>query len=123
MCVTHRRRDVSVSHQLLNGHKIHAREDEVRPKRVTTRMQGWPPLLAPGSLELLKIPDGLEAFLNEEAAKQERERPTIVSFVVEDADTIEKAIGRAKAVNGQNLSRGRAIVEIAKSYLGVKNGG
>ena len=34
------------------------------------------------SLELLKIPDGLEAYLEEEAAKQERERPQILSFVV-----------------------------------------
>ena len=32
------------------------------------------------SLELLKIPDGLEAYLDEEAERQERERPTILLY-------------------------------------------
>ncbi len=67
------------------------------------------------SLELLKIPDGLEAYLDEEAERQERERPTILSFVVEDADTVERAIAKAQA-RGQ--SRGGALVEIARHYLG-----
>jgi ParB family chromosome partitioning protein len=68
------------------------------------------------SLELLKIPDGLEAFLEEEAARLERERPTILSFVVEDAETIEKAIAAAQQKHG-GLTRGRALVEIAREYL------
>ena len=67
------------------------------------------------SLELLKIPDGLEAYLDEEAERQERERSTILSFVVEDADTVERAITKAQA-RGQ--SRGGALVEIARHYLG-----
>jgi ParB/RepB/Spo0J family partition protein len=69
------------------------------------------------SLELLKIPDGLEAFLEEEAAKLERERPTILSFVVEDAEIIEKAIVTAQAKHGGGLTRGRALVEIARYYV------
>ncbi len=68
------------------------------------------------SLELLKIPDGLEAYLNEEAERQERERPTILSFVVDDAETVERAIVQAQETrNGQ--TRGRALVDIARSYL------
>ena len=70
------------------------------------------------SLELLKIPDGLEAFLEEEAAKLERERPTILSFVVEDAETVEKAIAVAQEKHGKGLTRGRALVEIAQVYIG-----
>ncbi len=68
------------------------------------------------SLELLKIPDGLEAYLNEEAARQEREQPTILSFVVDDAETVERAIAKAQeATSGQ--TRGRALVDVARSYL------
>ena len=66
------------------------------------------------SLELLKIPDGLEDYLDEEAERQERERPTILSFVVEDADTVERAITKAQA---GSQTRGRALVEIARHYL------
>jgi ParB/RepB/Spo0J family partition protein len=69
------------------------------------------------SLELLKIPDGLEAFLEEEAAKLERERPTILSFVVEDAETVEKAIAAAQEKDGRGMTRGRALVEIAREYI------
>ncbi len=68
------------------------------------------------SLELLKIPDGLEAYLNEEAERQEREQPTILSFVVDDAETVERAITKAQETrSGQ--TRGRALVEIARSYV------
>ena len=69
------------------------------------------------SLELLKIPDGLEAFLDEEAAKQERERPHILSFVVEDADVVEEAISMAQRNLGNGCPRGRALTEIAQHYL------
>ena len=69
------------------------------------------------SLELLKIPDGLEAFLDEEAAKQERERPHILSFVVEDADVVEEAISMAQRNLGNGCPRGRALTEIVRHYL------
>ena len=71
------------------------------------------------SLELLKIPDGLEAFLEDEAAKLERERPTILSFVVDDAETVEKAIDAAQQKHVGGLTRGRALVEIAREYIGT----
>ncbi len=74
------------------------------------------------SLELLKIPDGLEAYLNEEAERQERERPTILSFVVEDAETVERAIVKAQEMHGGH-TRGRALVDIARSYLEQEGGG
>ncbi len=68
------------------------------------------------SLELLKIPDGLEAYLNEEAERQDREQPTILSFVVEDAETVERAIAKAQETGG-GQTRGRALVDVARSYL------
>lgn len=69
------------------------------------------------ALELMKIPDGLEAYLDEEVAKAERERPHILSFVVEDVETVEKAIEKASRANG-GLTRGKSLVEIARTYLG-----
>lgn len=68
------------------------------------------------SLELLKIPDGLEAFLAGEAARQERERPTILSFVVDNAEIVEQAIESAKSRQGLG-TRGKALVEIARTYV------
>ena len=69
------------------------------------------------ALEIMKIPDGLEAMLDEEVEKAERERPHILSFVVEDVETVEKAIEKASQANG-GLTRGKALVEIARDYVG-----
>lgn len=69
------------------------------------------------ALELMKIPDGLAAYLDEEVEKAERERPHILSFVVEDVETVEKAIEKASRANG-GLTRGKALVEIARDYVG-----
>jgi len=67
------------------------------------------------ALELMKIPDGLEAYLDEEVEKAERERPHILSFVVDDVKTVEGAIEKASQANG-GLTRGKALVEIARAY-------
>jgi ParB-like chromosome segregation protein Spo0J len=69
------------------------------------------------SLELLKIPDGLDTYLDEEAERQESQRPTVFSFVVEgkDADVVEQAIDAAKQTHG--TTKGRALVELCKAYL------
>ena len=69
------------------------------------------------SLELLKIPDGLEAFLDEETEKQERERPAILSFVVDRPEVVEQAIEVAKMHRGPGATRGKALVELAETYL------
>jgi hypothetical protein len=69
------------------------------------------------ALELMKIPDGLEALLDEEVAKAERERPHILSFVVDDVETVEQAIEKASQANG-GLTRGKALMEIAREYVG-----
>jgi ParB family chromosome partitioning protein len=74
------------------------------------------------SLEILKIPDGLEAFLDEEVARQENERPKILSFVVDDEEAIEKAIEKAQKMTPNGLTRGGAVVEIARKYLGGEIG-
>jgi ParB/RepB/Spo0J family partition protein len=68
------------------------------------------------ALELMKIPDGLEAYLDEEVARAERERPHILSFVVEDVEAVEKAIESASQRNG-GLTRGKSLVEIARAYV------
>jgi hypothetical protein len=68
------------------------------------------------SLELLKIPDGLDSILEEAAAKQDRERPTILTFVVDDAEIVEEAISAAKSRLGIG-TRGKALIEMARSYL------
>jgi ParB-like chromosome segregation protein Spo0J len=68
------------------------------------------------SLELLKIPVGLDSFLQEEAARQARERPTMLTFVVDDVDVVEDAIEAVKTRNGIG-TRGKALVELARHYL------
>ncbi len=68
------------------------------------------------SLDLLKIPGGLEDFLKAEAERQARERPQILTFVVDDADVVERAIEAAKAEQGIG-TRGKALTAIARAYL------
>jgi ParB-like chromosome segregation protein Spo0J len=67
------------------------------------------------SLDLLKIPDGLDDFLKTEAERQARERPQILTFVVEDAEVIERAIQTVKRKHGVG-TRGAALVAIARAY-------
>ena len=68
-------------------------------------------------LEILKIPDGLEKYLDEEAERQRRAQPTILSFVVEDAETVERAIEKAKTQE-PGRTRGQALVAITRAYVG-----
>jgi ParB-like chromosome segregation protein Spo0J len=68
------------------------------------------------SLDLLKIPDGLDEFLRAESERQARERPQILTFVVEDAGVVEEAIESAKHRHGIG-TRGKALVAIARVYL------
>jgi len=68
-------------------------------------------------LEIMKIPDGLEAYLNDEVEKAERERPHILSFVVDDVETVEQAIEKASQAGG-GLTRGKSLVEVARAYVG-----
>lgn len=67
--------------------------------------------------ELLKLPDGLDEFLEEEADEQAREAPKVLSFVVDDPAPIDDAIARAAAgVVGKNR-RGQALLILARAYL------
>jgi ParB-like chromosome segregation protein Spo0J len=68
------------------------------------------------SLDLLKIPDGLDDFLRAEAERQARERPQILTFVVEDAEVVERAIETVKRRQGIR-TRGKALTAIARAYL------
>jgi ParB-like chromosome segregation protein Spo0J len=72
------------------------------------------------SLDLLKIPDGLDDFLKQEAERQARERPQILTFVVEDAGVVEDAIETAKRRLGLG-TRGAALVAITRAYLGARD--
>jgi ParB-like chromosome segregation protein Spo0J len=67
------------------------------------------------SLDLLKIPDGLDDFLRAEAQRQAKERPQILTFVVEDAEVVERAIELAKRRHGMG-TRGAALVAVAREY-------
>ncbi len=68
-------------------------------------------------LEVLKVPDGLKAYLDGEVERAERERPQILSFVVDDPAPIEAALGTAQAKGGPGTSRGRALLDVCRSYL------
>lgn len=68
---------------------------------------------------LLQIPDGLEAQLDEEIAKAEKERPIVVSFVVDDSIPVENALARAIALGPGRMTRGQALVHICRAYLGT----
>ena len=99
----------------LLGNLIHDLSKELSLEDLTTQLPYTIEELK-DSLELLKIPDGLDALLEAEAEKQSREKPTILSFVVDDAETVERAIEAARARQGLG-TRGRALVEMDRSYL------
>jgi hypothetical protein len=65
----------------------------------------------------IPTPDGLESYLDEEAARQQRERPKILSFVVDDGETVEAAIKKAQSAQAGGLTRGGALVQISRYYL------
>ena len=69
------------------------------------------------SLELLKIPDGLEAYIADQAAEQEIDKPQILTFVVNDAEPVEKAIAVSMAKAGTKPTRGKALIDICRNYL------
>jgi len=50
------------------------------------------------------------------ASSPEGLRPHILSFVVEDVETVERAIEKASQANG-GLTRGKALVEVARAYV------
>jgi ParB/RepB/Spo0J family partition protein len=102
----------------LLGNLIHDLSKELTLDDLTTQLPYTIEELR-DSLELLKIPDGLDALLEAEAEKQHREQPTILSFVVDDAETVEQAIETVKARQGIG-TRGKALVELARSYINLE---
>jgi len=69
------------------------------------------------SLELLKLPDGLELRLQREVQEHEDGSPTSLTFVVDEAEPIDEALGRAvETLEGKNR-RGRALTLICRHYL------
>ncbi len=71
------------------------------------------------TLALLKMPEGLEQLIEEEAAKEEAAAPELFSFVVprEHAETITVALGHAMdRLEGKNR-RARGLVLMAEEYL------
>ncbi len=67
--------------------------------------------------QLLRIPDGLEAMLDDEIAKLDKERPDVLTFVVPRADVIESAIVKASASQVGRVTRGQALLLICEAYL------
>ena len=71
------------------------------------------------TLELLKLPEGLEQMLEEAAAKEEAVAPEVVSFVVprEHVDVVNRALGHAMdRLEGRNR-RARGLVLLSEEYL------
>ncbi len=72
------------------------------------------------SLELLKLPDGLEAYLEEQAAKEAAEAPVIVTIVLDrrQADLWEQACEIASVEAGQSRNRKARTLELmANAYI------
>jgi len=65
--------------------------------------------------DLLRVPEGLDLQIAEEAERLERERPRVLSFVVspDQEQVVEEAIGAVSAT-----SRGAALAHLAQSFLG-----
>jgi ParB family chromosome partitioning protein len=72
---------------------------------------------------LLQIPDGLDAALQEEAERMERERPRVISFALspKQEQIVEAAIERSLA-EVAGTSRGAALTHIARTYLEREGG-
>ena len=71
-------------------------------------------------LQLLRLPEGLESRLEEEAKRQDEEMPVIVSIALSRGQlaSLEKALDRAKAEVGEGMGfRGRALERMAHAYL------
>lgn len=70
--------------------------------------------------ELLKLPDGLAAWVEEEIAREKKEAPTVLTFVVERAEPVEAAVKHVMdGLDGKNR-RGRALTVLAEAYLTAK---
>ena len=59
----------------------------------------------------------LKEYLDAEVEKAERERPQVVSFVVDDSEPIEKAVAEAQGRGGPGTTRGRALIDICQEYF------
>ena len=71
------------------------------------------------TLELLKLPEGLEEQIEREAAEEEAAAPEVVSFVIprEYMETVNRALGHAMdRLEGKNR-RARGLVLLSDEYL------
>jgi ParB family chromosome partitioning protein len=71
------------------------------------------------TLALLKMPEGLEQWIADEAAKEEAAAPELFSFVVprELVDTVNRALGHAmERLEGKNR-RARGLALLSEEYL------
>jgi len=69
------------------------------------------------SLELLKLPSGLDLQLEKAVREHEAGSPTQLTFLVDEAQPVESAIEEiAEGLEGKNR-RGRALVQLAQWYL------
>ncbi len=75
------------------------------------------------SLELLRIPDGLEAFLEQEAEEQEKMVPHVLTFVVspEQEQVIEEAVELASDGTPGKDRKARGLVNLAEHFLEGRN--
>ena len=77
------------------------------------------------ALELLKLPDGLDRLLEEEAKKREEEMPTVVTLVFENRQRVvfERAVEQAaKEIGNVKNKKSRAVILMAEKYLDTEQG-
>ena len=67
---------------------------------------------------LLQLPDGLDAFIDEQIEREAKDAPKVLTFVVDaDVEVVERAVALlVERLEGKNR-RGRALVALAAAYL------
>ena len=94
---------------------IHDLNREIKLEELAKRLP-YEEIQLMDSLELLKLPEGLDKTLELETMKEEEEMPVVLSFVLykRQAEIVEKAIGKAV----QNLPEGaKNLKAMALEYI------
>ena len=106
---------------------IHDLNKEIKLEDLAKRLP-YEEILLKNNLELLKLPEGFEELVSEQARKDAEELPSVISFVLyrKQLETVEKAIQIAleKLPKGAKNLKASALEQICAYFLdgqGVKN--
>jgi len=102
---------------------IHDLSKEIKLEDLAKRLPYEEPQLK-DNLELLKLPEGFEKQIEDQAKKETDEMPTVMSFVLykEQAGTVEKALEKAleDIPKGTKNAKAIALSDICTYFLGIK---